>query len=78
MPACPIQHQCNLFVRTSANAFGKVVQGQGHHLDSDPRQEQPDGLSRLWMHKAVDIHPLIACVHHDSRTRPFPHPDTSE
>lgn len=78
MPPCSIQHQRNLFVRTSSNTSRKVLQGQGHHWDVDPRQEQPDGPSRLWMHKAVDVHPLRACLHDDPRTRAFPHPDPPE
>ncbi len=78
MPARPIQHQRNLFVRTRSDTSGKVLQGQGHHGDVDPRQEQPDGPSRLWMHKAVDVHPLIPCLHDNPRARAFPHPDPPE
>jgi hypothetical protein len=78
MPPCPIKHNHKLFGRTSADAFGKVLQGQVHHLDIDPWQEQPNGVSRLRMHEAAHVHPLIACLHDDTRTRSFSHPDAAE
>jgi hypothetical protein len=78
MPACPIEHQCNVFGRTSADALCKLLQGQVHHSDVDPGQEQPNGSSRKRMHEGVDVHPFIAGLHHDPRAGSFAHPDAAE
>jgi len=78
MPACPIQHEPNVFARTSTDAFSKVLQRQVHHLDIDPRQEQPNGAPGLRMHEAIHVHPLIARLHGDPRPRSFSHPDAAQ
>src|SRR2546429_5975020 len=78
MPACSIQHQDNMLARTGTDTACKLLQGQIHHGNIDPRKEQPDGSPRLRMHKAIDVHPLVARLHDHPRTHALLHPDATQ
>ena len=78
MPPCSIQHQQDLLGGTSSDSLSKVGKRDGEHLRCHRGQQQPFGLARSRLQKAVDVEPLVALMHADARARPFAHPNASE
>ncbi len=75
VPASLIQDQENLLVRPSALFLYEGGQSEGKGRGIDRRHEQPRGLAALWLHKPIEIHPLIAGSDHGPNPAPFARPD---
>ena len=58
--------------------LGESGQSKGKGLRIDRRHEQPTGLSALWLHKAIHIHPLIARSDHGPHSAPLAGPDAAQ
>lgn len=74
MPPCSVYQQDDLFVRVHPCLLRKDRQRLRKGLDVDGRQEQPTGASTCWVHKGVDIHPLIRGPNDGSHRRAFGRP----
>ena len=57
---------------------GESSQSQGKGRGIDRRHKQPTGLSALWLHKPIEIHPLIARSDHSPYPGSFSCPDAAQ
>lgn len=71
MPTRLIEYQSNMFVRPEVMLLGKGTQSQLKGLHIDGGHQQPGSPTALWLHKAVQIHPLIALLHYSGDFAPF-------
>ena len=78
MPASLIENQQDALGRAGADGLGELCQGNGEHIRSHRWQEQPFRLSRSRMHKTVEVEPLEAMLHRDTRACAFTHPDPAQ
>ena|SRR5262249_23861244 len=68
VPSCLIHHQQNVLVWSHPLFLCESRERQRKSRGIDCRHEHPTGLSALGLHKAVEIHPLVAWSHHCSDT----------
>jgi hypothetical protein len=78
VPARLIQNQENLLVQPSALFLCEGGQREGKGRGIDRRHEQPGSLAALWLHKPIEIHPLIARSDHSPNPAPFARPDPAQ
>lgn len=63
MPTGPIEYEENLFAMSRGDRLGKLLQGEGECGYGYGREQQPPCTARGWMHKGVEIAPLVAVLH---------------
>jgi len=78
VPARLIEDQEQVCVRTHPLFLGEGGESEGKSRSIDRRHEQPTGLSTLWLHKPIEIHPLIALSDHSPYSGPFAGPDAAQ
>lgn len=78
VPARLVQNQKNLLVRPSALFLCEGGQSEGKGCGIDRWQEQPGGLAALWLHKPIEILPLIAGSDYGPNPAPFARPDPAQ
>lgn len=78
VPASLIQDQEQVFVWPHPLFLGESSQSEGKGRGIDRRHEQPTGLSALWLHKPIEIHPLIARSDHGPHSGPLSGPDAAQ
>lgn len=78
VPASLIQDQKQVFVRSYLLFLSESSQSEGKGRCIDRRYEQPTGLSALWFHKPIEIHPLIALPDHSSHSGPLSSPNAAQ
>jgi hypothetical protein len=78
VPASSIQHQQDPFALASSDSLGELRQSNREHFCRDRGQQEPLGPPRGRMHKAKDVHPLIALPHGDLWPRPLAHPHAAQ
>ena len=78
VPARLIQHQENLLVRPRALFPCEGGQREGKSCGIDCWHEQPRGLAALWLHKPIEVRPLIAGSDHGPNPVPFARPDPAQ
>jgi hypothetical protein len=62
MPARTIEHHQDLLAGSRADRLGKLGQGEREGGDRHGWQQQPPGPPGGWMHKGVEIAPLVAVL----------------
>lgn len=78
VPASLIQDQEQVFVWPHPLFLGESSQSEGKGRGIDRRHEQPTGLSALWLHKPIEIHPLIARSDHSPHPGALAGPDAAQ
>jgi hypothetical protein len=78
VPASLIQDQEQVFIWPHSLFLGESREREGKGRCIDRRHEQPTGLSAAWLHKPIEIHPLIARSHHRSHSGPLSGPDATQ
>lgn len=78
VPASLIQNQEDLLVRPNALFLCEGGQSEGKSRCIDHRHEQPGGLAALWLHKPIEIHPLIAGANDGPNPAPLARPDPAQ
>jgi hypothetical protein len=78
VPASLIQNQKQVFLWPHCLFLGESREREEKGCCIDRRHEQPTGLSALWLHKPLEIHPLIARSHHGPHSGPLAGPDPAQ
>src|SRR6266567_2824631 len=78
VPASLIQDQEQVFVWSHPLFLGESSQNEGKGHCIDRRHEQPTGISAVWLHKHIEIHPLIARSDHGPHSGPLSGPDAAQ
>jgi hypothetical protein len=78
VPACLIENEKDVLVWPSPLLLDEGSKSKRKGRCVDGRHEQPGSLSALWLHKTVEVHPLIA--RSDQRPDPasFPRPGATQ
>jgi len=67
MPTCLIENEQDALGLACADGLGELRQRDSEHIRPHCGQEQPLGLSGSWMHKTVEVEPLEAMLHRNTR-----------
>ena len=78
MPTCLIEDQHDPLGRARADGLSELRQRNREHIRPHCRQEQPLRLSGSRMHETVEVEPLEAMLHGDTRAGAFAHPDPAQ
>ena len=78
VPARLICDHKHVFVRPHALLLGKGGERQRKSGRIDRGHEQPPGRAAVWVHKAIQIHPLIAWSDHGPHSGPLAIPNAAQ
>ncbi len=78
VPAGLVQNQQEVFIWAHSLLLGESSQSKGKGSSIDRRHEQPTGLSALWLHKPIQVHPLIARPDYSPHSGSFSGPDPAQ
>ena len=78
LPSGPVEYHQHLLALSRPDGLGELGEGDGERRHRDRGEQQPDCLARAWLHKGIEIAPLVAMLYNRSRTLPAGTPDATQ